>query len=384
MGRAATADALLNLFIVLSLFDIYRYAESEQAKHRNLAFLWAGLGFLTKGPIAVAIPGMVSLIFFGWQRRWREWLKAVCHPISLIIFLVVNLPWYLAQYLRQGQAFIDGFFLKHNVERFLSPMEGHSGGVWYFVLILLLLVFPYTALCIHLLGRLREARHSTLDRFLWVWCGFVILFFTFSGTKLPHYVLPGCTPLFLLMAKYRKTFRSRILALLPAALFLVIVVFMPEIIEQIQLRTPDTATRQMLAEAGPMFGWTYRLWAVLALAAVGALLWVKRFAAWQALLITAFITTFVVAYLVLPVGLNLMQLPVKEAALLAKQEGYEVVMWKVRMPSFSVYRQRVTPRRDPQPGEVVFTRLKNLEHLPAYDLLYEKGGFALATVGGQP
>jgi 4-amino-4-deoxy-L-arabinose transferase-like glycosyltransferase len=36
--------------------------------------------------------------------------------------------------------------------------------------------------------------HDPLRRFLWIWFAFVLAFFSLSGTKLPHYVLYGCTP----------------------------------------------------------------------------------------------------------------------------------------------------------------------------------------------
>ena len=56
IGRAATADALLNLFLVLSLFDLFRFWKSKRKGPLYRLFLWSALGFLTKGPVAVAVP----------------------------------------------------------------------------------------------------------------------------------------------------------------------------------------------------------------------------------------------------------------------------------------------------------------------------------------
>ena len=64
IGRAATADALLNLLITLSLFDIWRYWQQPSKALLWRVFVWLGLGFLTKGPVAVAIPLVVSAFFF--------------------------------------------------------------------------------------------------------------------------------------------------------------------------------------------------------------------------------------------------------------------------------------------------------------------------------
>jgi len=85
----------------------------------------------------------------------------------------------------------------------------------------------------------------------------------------------------------------------------------------------------------------------------------------------------------LPVVSELQQQPVKEAALLAKSLEQPAVAYGLKMPSFSVYRDAITPRRAPQPGELVFTRVDKLTELrdkyPALSLkvLYRKGGILL-------
>lgn len=80
-------------------------------------------------------------------------------------------------------------------------MEGHKGGIYYYILIVFLIILPYSTLLIRILPRLRDVREKQLDLFLWLWFFVVLVFFSLSGTKLPHYVLHGCTPLFILMAK---------------------------------------------------------------------------------------------------------------------------------------------------------------------------------------
>lgn len=53
IGRAATADALLNCLLALTLFDVWRHLESGARAPLLRAFLWMGLGALTKGPVAL-------------------------------------------------------------------------------------------------------------------------------------------------------------------------------------------------------------------------------------------------------------------------------------------------------------------------------------------
>ena len=96
-----------------------------------------GLGFLTKGPVAVMIPAVVTLLFHLSKGDFRGWLRAAFSPTGIALFLIVALPWYIAQYLQQGDAFLQGFFLKHNLGRFEEAMESHSGSVFYYVPVVL-------------------------------------------------------------------------------------------------------------------------------------------------------------------------------------------------------------------------------------------------------
>jgi len=76
----------------------------------------------------------------------------------------------------------------------------------------------------------------------------------------------------------------------------------------------------------------------------------------------------------------------KEAALLARNQGWDVVMWRLDMPSFAFYYGDITPLREPEPGEVVFTRVTRLGRLDKpTEVLFQKGGIVLARAleGGE-
>ena len=90
------------------------------------------------------------------------------------------------------------------------------------------------------------------------------------------------------------------------------------------------------------------------------------------------LNTFVVVQWVGPAAGELLQQPVKTAARLASKYGETVVMWRINMPSFTVYRQKVTPRRDPKPGEIVVTRIDALPDLGPHEVIFDQGGIVLA------
>ena len=126
IGKAATADALLNLWITSAMLAIYLYYHCRQTRYLYLAYLAMALGFLTKGPVAVVIPLVVSLIFCALRGQLRFWLRAALHPGGIGVFLLVALPWYVIEYFRDPE-FFSGFFLQHNLNRFAEPMQSHGG-----------------------------------------------------------------------------------------------------------------------------------------------------------------------------------------------------------------------------------------------------------------
>ncbi len=378
IGRAATADALLNLFITLTLLDIIRYFDRPSFLLRNRVYLWMGLGLLTKGPIAIVVPLVVSFLYVAVQKRWQDWVRALFNPLGWVIMLVIALPWYILEYMAQGQAFIDGFFLKHNVGRFSSTMEGHGGSVLYYLPVVLLVILPFSGLLLRILPRIKQALHEPLDLWLWIWFGFIFLFFSFSNTQLPHYLLYGVTPLFLLMAKYRDDLRSKSLAYLPILVWLALLVLLPDIFPMVASRASDEYTQVLAQRVDSVFGMSYRIGLVVAFViTLGLFLWREK-PVWQGLLIAGVLHTLVIVQWVGPAAGELIQQPVKTAAKLAGQYDETIVMWRLNMPSFTVYREHITPRRDPQPGELVFTRIDALSDLGAHEVIYQEGGIVLA------
>ncbi len=379
IGRAATADALLNLFLTLTLVDLFRFWKEDRKAPLFRVFLWTGLGFLTKGPVAIAVPLASAFLLALFRGQVWRFVKAIFHPAGWAIFFAVAGPWYWAIYRMDGQAFIDGFFLGHNLNRFADTMEGHGGALYYFIPVVLLILLPHTSLFVKTLGKIRKANRSDLELFLWLWFAFVFVFFSVSSTQLPHYLLYGATPLFLLMARYREELKNRLLTLLPALLFCGLLFFLPELWQLSKPWVDDAFTLAIMTVAPEAFDMGYRVWTGLGLAAVAGLLVFSPWKPWQDLMAAGLIVAATVAFGLVPTYGEIQQGPTKEAALLARQEGWDVVMWRLDMPSFALYYGDITPLREPEAGEVVFTRVTRLDGLEKpTEVLFQKGGIVLA------
>ena len=382
LARAAIADALLNLWLALAFFDMWRWIERPRRATLWRVFLWMGLGALTKGPVALVVPGGASLVYFLSKRDPKTWLRCVFDPVGLSIFVAVVAPWYTAQFLREGMDFYHGFFMRHNVDRFSGTLEGHGGGFLYYVPVVLLVLLPHTSIFLNSLRRVREVRTDDLARFLWGWFAFVFVFFSLSGTKLPHYVLLAATPMVLLMARERERMPARAAMVVAPVILWAVVLAVPRVVDAIGARVEDRYFQAVLTEAPRVFDTAYDVVAVVGLVGVAlvALLW--RGPRWHAAMAMGLLQAFLLVRFVVPSFGELLQEPVKEASLLAREIGAPTVRYAVDHPSVSVYRRAATARRAPESGELAVTERHELEDLledgkGPVEVLYERGGIIL-------
>ncbi|MDR1425356.1 MAG: glycosyltransferase family 39 protein [Azoarcus sp.] len=381
MGRVATADALLNLLLALALFDAWRCLESGRRAPRLRCYAWVALGALTKGPIALIVPGVVISLYCASRRDWKWWLRMFTDPVGWVIFLVLTVPWYAAALTLHGQDFIDGFILKHNVKRFTATLEGHAGSLFYYVVAVPLLLLPWTGPLFAALRRVKVdctgSDDGGLRRYLWLWAGFVIVFFSLSGTKLPHYALYGATPLFLLIAAHREGLRNAAHLTAPTLVFVFMLVAPALCVYFAGTDIVDARYRARLAEALTLAGgFYYAVCAVGLLACLTLLAWRRAASLWKRLLAAACLQTLTLALVFEPWLGAMLQGPVKDAALFVRERGEPVTMWKLFAPSVSVYREAVTPSRAPQDGELAIARADKLPEA-GFEILFRRAGIVV-------
>ena len=206
-ARAATPDMLFTSTLALALA-----AAAPLVLLNPRRTVWAyqvafgaalGLAVLAKGPAGLVLAGASTVIGTLLTRRGaRVW--QVAGPWALASFGVVAVPWYVLCALRNPE-FIQVFLVSHNVDRFLTPVFQHEQPFWYFGLVLLLGLAPWTAAVV---ATVQEAV-TTLTRRTWTaspsifiacWMLFPVVFFSLSQSKLPGYVLPAVPALALLLA----------------------------------------------------------------------------------------------------------------------------------------------------------------------------------------
>lgn len=378
IAHVATADALLNALLAASLLCIYRYSTDPSNRLLAIIYTLMALGVLTKGPVAVAIPLLVAAIFFLWSGKKDALLKALFYFPGWLLFLAIAAPWYVLEYLAQGQDFIDGFILKHNVNRFNKAMEGHDGGPLFYVVLLPFILAPFGALLLRILPSIRTIRGTAeqpdlLNRYLWIWFLVVLTLFSLASTKLPHYILYGVTPLVILMARYRTWLSSRWFSLLFPSLFFALMVAFPLLIPTITASLTNPIEIAAAQRAAQYINQDFAIIAALAwLVALAVILW-RRLSPWAALILVGGIQTLFVWFIFVPAISEAQQRPVWDAAQFAKQLNEPVITQSIDMPSFNVYLGTWTERRSLKPGEVGYGREDRVKSIPHYDVLFQSG-----------
>jgi 4-amino-4-deoxy-L-arabinose transferase-like glycosyltransferase len=278
------------LFFIVSALDGFERA-SDTSGHRSAALLvaWSsvGLGVLTKGPV-----GLLPVIIWGcYAAVRRDWtlISRIRPWFGLLVASLIGMPWHVAMIVQHGRGFVD-FAIGHEmVARVLSEESFAPERGWTYYL----KVFPGDAAPWSLLfvaavawaalrWRALDARTRQAIVFGGTWFGTVIVVFTLSQSKLPHYILPAYPAAALMIG----VFVERVTASLEDAKFWRVpvaatcaAVLAAAVLTALFLATPQTQTAAparwllplvLVAGAAAL---AYATWSRSALPAASALTW---------------------------------------------------------------------------------------------------------------
>ncbi|HET6973376.1 MAG TPA: glycosyltransferase family 39 protein [Pyrinomonadaceae bacterium] len=208
-SRAASFDVVITMTSTWSLaFFLLYELPSRRNKRLLLAgfYVFVGLSLLAKGLVGIVIPFGVVGFYFVLRRAWPQrsvWLSLFW---GVPLALLVSATWYGPVIARHGWTFIDEFFVQHHFARFVSNKYHHPQPFYFYLAIILMLALPWTVHLIVALVRARKWQWRAADSvsivrvFALAWLVLPILFFSFSGSKLPGYILPAVPAVALLVA----------------------------------------------------------------------------------------------------------------------------------------------------------------------------------------
>lgn len=207
IGRMALPDLPLAFFITLAIWAGLTGTLHLSPHPRGwlmLSALAMALGFLTKGPVAVILPALVVLPVTLIERR-RLGLSVTDLLLGTLVFVLIGVPWYVVMWERHGLAYLEGFFLGDNLERFATDRFNDPRPWWFYLPVVVGGLLPWSPLLGTWWPELRATvqrrrRPSAATLRLIIWAAAPLLFYSLSVGKQPRYVLPVLPPIAMLLA----------------------------------------------------------------------------------------------------------------------------------------------------------------------------------------
>ncbi len=191
--QLATPDPYLIFFNAVAVLMFFEATRKGKWLPAILAYGAMGCSMWAKGPVGIVMPAGAIFIYalFTKQFNWTFIRNLRLLPGAVIV-LAVAAPWQVLVIQATEGAWAEGFYLTHNLHRYTETMEGH-GGIFLLMPLLLLLAFmPFVGLVPVAFVQAWKMRIQQPAQFLSFSASvFVVLFFSFSSTKLPSYISPA-------------------------------------------------------------------------------------------------------------------------------------------------------------------------------------------------
>jgi 4-amino-4-deoxy-L-arabinose transferase-like glycosyltransferase len=218
-ARGASTDMQMAAPLAIGLLGWYAWYETDSKFWLFDIYFFTGVSTLAKGPVAPFLAIAIVAAFAFLRREWNLLRRSLWWP-GVVLYFAIVLPWFIAVQ-HQNPTFFREFFFEHNLERFATDRYSHSHPIWYYLVVILLGMMPWTVVAVRALidgiqtsvaeWRIRHAGKKVravkragdaFPEFLVLWALIPIVFFSFSESKLPGYILPSIPPITILTGDY--------------------------------------------------------------------------------------------------------------------------------------------------------------------------------------
>jgi 4-amino-4-deoxy-L-arabinose transferase-like glycosyltransferase len=387
-----------------------------QGRWYGAFYVLTALAILTKGPIAIILPAAIIGGFLLYLGNLRAVIREMKLGYGVLAIAILALPWYVLVTLANPDTFIKSFFGFHNLERFSSVVNHHSGP-WYFHFVVILAGFlPWSAYLPAALFQTQpwrrkawqgRSRSEQLGLYATLWFVVVLGFFTISSTKYFSYTLPLMPAAAILVSlswtdaildspthpPHRWDLSRWFNVVLMAGLSWVLFSCGPWLTQDPWM---PTLGNQIAAAQIPFYGGM--LWAIAAVLAILCVVW-RSNGLWLVNAIAFLLFISIVLHPAVAIVDGARQLPLRKmakAAVVAQQSQQEIIMIGFRKPSLVYYTQQhveylekprelgtylqKAPRKDP----LVITTPKLLADTaltpPQYQTLGQSGVYVLVRL----
>ncbi len=177
-----------------------------------LMYVCMAMGCLTKGPVAILLPGLIIGLYLLLSGGWRGIPGQIRRMRPVLGVLIIGvlygswvgyMTWRYPEYPRE-------FFLKQNLDR-MAGSGLDAAAPWYIIPGAFVGGLMPWSLLVGLASWDRRPRRGLppAEKFLWIWGLTVLVFFTISKARMPNYVLPAFPSTFALLGGYLAGLTAR-------------------------------------------------------------------------------------------------------------------------------------------------------------------------------
>ena len=250
-AHGASFDIILTFPITAAMVSYFVYEIRNRVGWLISFYFFIGLALLAKGLVGIVFP--FAIVGFYHLLRWKMPSRALLLSgfWGTVLACLVAATWYLPVYMRHGYEFVDQFLIQHHFQRYTSNKYLHPQPFYFFFWVLPLMTIPWLPFFMIALWRfgkrfaerLSSGRNETSDSrvdlsiFAFAWLAVPVAFFSFSGSKLPGYILPALPAAIILSADLIYDFvkksnaRANLVRITAgvtlALIFVAIIVFVP-------------------------------------------------------------------------------------------------------------------------------------------------------------
>jgi 4-amino-4-deoxy-L-arabinose transferase-like glycosyltransferase len=205
--RSAETDAILIFFVTAACITVYRLLAEGYTRARVLMLhAFMGLGFLTKGPAAIAIPLALAAAYAIKRKDWAP-LRQLAYPAGLLLLATLAFGWYLAIYLKHAN--IAAYWVAEEVDATYIGGGAHTNPFYWYLGASFAFFAPWSLFIVPAAIWLYRRRPlPPFIAFAAVWFGITLLILSLNPAKQTQYALLMSPPLAILLGYYLASARG--------------------------------------------------------------------------------------------------------------------------------------------------------------------------------